>query len=168
MRTLLFVAALLVPASAGAVTVRDIIELTRAGLPDDVLVAVIDADRTIFTLDKDQILELKKAGVSKQVLIKMLRTRREFETVAAPEDATPAATESRIPQPEVVVIGAQPAPPPVTVVVPQYFYVPYAIWGTPVPPHGAPRGPRTPPAPFLDPAYRGFGRFINDGWVGRP
>ncbi len=161
MRTLLFVAALLVPVSAGAVTVRDIIELTKAGLPDEVLVAVIDADRTIFTLDKDQILELKRAGVSKQVLIKMLRTRREFETASAPEDVTPT-TESRIPQPEVVVIGAQPAPPPVTVVVPQYFYVPYAIWGTPTPRH-----PRTPPAPFLDPSYRGFGRFINDGWIDR-
>ncbi|MGH9371223.1 MAG: hypothetical protein ACRD15_06800 [Vicinamibacterales bacterium] len=163
MRTLLLVAALLVPASASAVTLRDIIELTKAGLPDDVLVAIIDADRTIFTLDKDQILELKKAGVSKQVLLKMLRTRREFESSPmSGEEATPAVTESRIPQPEVVVIGAQPAPPPVTVVVPQYFYVPYAIWGTPT--H---RVPRTPPPPFLDPGYRGFGRFINDGWVDR-
>jgi hypothetical protein len=165
MRTLVFVAALLVPASAGAVTFRDIIELTKAGLPDEVLVAVIDADRTIFTLDKDQILELKRAGVGRQVLLKMLRTRREFEpstTSGQEEQTTPSVTESQVPQPGVVVIGAQPAPPPVTVVVPQYFYVPYAIWGTP-----APHAPRTPPPPFLAPGYRGFGRFINDGWVDR-
>ena len=80
LRFLLVAAALLFPTSASAVSVRDIIELARAGLPDDVLVAVIDADRTIFTLDKEQILELKKAGVSNTVLLKMLRTGREFET----------------------------------------------------------------------------------------
>jgi hypothetical protein len=156
-RTLFFAAALLVPVSAGAVTVHDIIELTKAGLPDDVLVAVIDADRTIFTLDKEQILELRAAGVSKAVLLKMLRSRREFEAV----QEAPAFTEAP-PQPELVVIGAQPTPPPVTVVVPQYFYVPYSIWG--VPTHHV---PRTPPQPVLAPQYRGFGRFINDGWVER-
>jgi hypothetical protein len=158
-RTLLFVAALLVPASASAVTVRDIIELAKAGLSDDILIAVIDADRTVFALEKDQILELKQAGVSKAVLLKMLRTRREFATV--PE--LPEVTDIQPPQPEVVVIGSQPAPPPVTVVVPQYFLVPYSIWG--VPTHHT---PRPAPQPVLAPEYRGFGRFINDGWVNRP
>jgi len=157
MRTLLFVAALLLPVSASAVTLRDIIELSKAGLPDDVLVAVIEADRTVFTLDKDQILELKRAGVSKSVLLKMLRTRREFEP-------PPVVTDTLTSQPEVVVFEPPPPPPPapVTVVVPQYFYVPYSIWGT-----HRPHAPRTAPQPFLAPQHRGFGRFINDGWVDR-
>lgn len=162
-RALLVIAVFLVPVSASAVTVRDIIELAKAGLPDDVLIAVIDADRTVFTLDKDQILELKKAGVSKAVLLKMIRSRREYETPAetAPVVDMSAAQQPPSPEPGLVIIGSQPPPPP-PVVVPQYFHVPYSIWG--VPPH---RGPRTPPAPVLAPEYRGFGRFINDGWVER-
>lgn len=145
---LLLIAVLLVAAPAGAVTVRDIIELSKAGLADEVLVAVIDADRTIFTLDADQILDLRKAGVSDAVLLKMLRTRREFDTAGT---ATPVPAP--VPVPEVVIIGAAPAPPPVTVVVPRYYFVGVPIWGR-RPRHG-------PAAPFLAPEHRGFGRFIN-------
>jgi hypothetical protein len=161
---LLFVAALLVPATAGAVTVRDIIELTKAGLSEDILIALIDADRTVFALDKSDVLALKKAGVSKAVMLKMLRTRSEFEAPATTtEPEMPAANPpSQAPLPEVVVIGAQTPPPPVTVVVPQYFYVPYSIWGVPR------THPTSPPQPVIAPEYRGFGRFINDGWVNRP
>ena len=161
LRAVVFLSVLAIPASAGAVTVRDIIELTKAGLSDDVLIAVIDADRTIFTLDKDQILEMKKAGVSKAVLLKMLGTRREYEQVVDSHSTTSVPVQPA-PAPEVVVIGAQPTPP-VTVVVPQYLYVPFPIWG--VPTHHA---PRPAPGPVLAPEYRGFGRFINDGWVERP
>jgi hypothetical protein len=119
---------------------------------------VIEADGTIFTLDKDQILELKRAGVSKAVILKMLRTRKEHQVGTE----MPVAAPMPPPQPEVVVIGATPTPPPVTVVVPQYFVVPFSIWGAPA------HVPRVPAPPVLAPEYRGFGRFINDGWVQRP
>jgi hypothetical protein len=163
-RTLLFAAALLVPASASAVTVRDIIELTKAGLSDDILMALIDSDRTVFSLDKNEILALKKAGVSEAVMLKMLRTRIEFVApTATPEmEAAPATAAPEPPIPGLVVIGEQPPPAPVTVVVPQYFYVPYSIWGVP----GRHQIPT--PQPVIAPQYRGFGRFINDGWVNRP
>jgi hypothetical protein len=162
-RMLLILAALLVPVSASAVTVRDIIELAKAGLSDDILIALIDADRTVFSLDKSEILDLKKAGVSKAVMLKMLRTRTEFDAPAISQevDATPVVVP-QAPVPEVVVVGAQPPPPAVTVVVPQYFYVPYPIWGV------SRRHQTAPPPPVLAPEYRGFGRFINDGWVNRP
>ncbi len=150
---LLVVVALFIPASASAVTTRDIIELTKAGLSDDILIALIDADRTVFSLDKDEILALKKAGVSHAVMLKMLRTRVEFDVPAAMPEAAPA---------EMVVIATEPPPAPVTVVVPQYFYVPYPIWG--VPRHHTIHAPQ----PVMAPEYRGFGRFINDGWVNRP
>lgn len=159
---LLLVAALCLPVSAGAVTVADIIELTRAGLSDDILVAVIDADRTVFSLDKDTILELKGAGVSRAVLLKMIKSRREFDATAQ----DPASQPPQGPQQQVVVIGATPPPPapePTPVVVPMYYYVPLSIWGTP-----ARHAPRAAPQPFLAAPYRGFGRFINDGWVERP
>lgn len=160
--------ALLLPVSASAVTVRDIIELTRAGLSDDILVALIDADRTIFTLDKEQILELKKAGVSRTVMLKMIRSRKEFEP---PADAV-APSPAPVAPPEVIVIAPQPAPPPVVVVappvvtppyvVPHFVVSPYSIWGVPL--HHRPVGA---PPPVLAPEYRGFGRFINDGWIDR-
>lgn len=160
-RFILCLALICTPVAAEAVTVRDIIELTKAGLSDDILVAVIEADRTIFTLDKDQILELRTAGVSETVILKMLRSRREFDAEAGGVES--AASNERWfdapPQPGLVIIGAQPAPPPV-IVVPQYYYVPLSIWGLPL-------GSQPNPQPVLAPEYRGFGRFINDGWVER-
>jgi len=164
---LLLFAILLVPITARAVTVRDLIELKKAGLPDDVLVAVIDADRTIFTLDKDQILTLKKAGISETVLLKMLSTRREFDTppeAPAPIPATSASVEEL---PGVVVIGGKAESKEPSADYPQFgyplFFMSYPIWGTP-----PPRGHRPPPAPFFPYEQRGFGRFINDGWIGKP
>src|SRR2546425_3667153 len=160
-RCVLALALLCLPATAHAVPVRDIIELTKAGLSDEIITALIDADRTMFTLDADQIVELKRAGVTPAVLLKMVRSRREFE----PPAATPAASE--LPPPitpnepqQVVVIGAQPSePPPPAVMVPYYVTVP--IWGA------RPRHvPALPPAPFMPGDVRGFGRFINDGWRG--
>lgn len=160
LRALIFTVALIcVPATASAVTVRDIIELTKAGVSDAVLTALIDADRTIFALDADQIIELRAAGVSETVLLKMLGSRREFESLPDARRAEAPRADDDAPPP-VVVIGGRPEPPAVTVVVPQYFYIPVPIWGRPA------HTPRVPPAPFAPPPG-GFGRFINDGWVGR-
>ena len=172
-RIALVLGALLVtPLAADAITLRDIIELSKAGLSDEVLTAVIDADRTIFTLDKDQILELKKAGVSQAVLLKMLASRREYDTPEAtapvPETVTSAADV-----PGVVIIGGNAGDDRRSQRDRSYrdtgefgypfFYMTYPIWGV------APsRGHRPPPAPFLPADQRGFGRFINDGWIGRP
>ena len=163
---LLLCAILAVPSAAHAVTVRDLMELAKAGLADDVLVAVIDADRTIFTLDKDQILALKKAGISEKVLLKMLGTRKEFDT--PPETVAESSAPSSAELPGVVIIGGETAPKERTYDNPAfgypYFYLSYPIWGvTP------PRGHHRPPAaPFIPNVQRGFGRFMNDGWIGRP
>src|SRR5688572_18528357 len=67
-----------VPAVARAVTVDDIIALSKSGVGEEILVAVIDADRTIFTLTRDQIVALQKAGVPAVVIVKMLGSAREF------------------------------------------------------------------------------------------
>jgi hypothetical protein len=170
---LVLVALALVPSGAHAVTVRDIIALSKAGLPDEILSAVIDADRTIFTLDAEQILELRRAGVSDAVLLKMVRSRREFEPTPASTQASTEAAPAEI-APHVVIIGgdsrsdepradhrhdgrgafgAFDGP---------YYFVPFPLWGT-----GSHRAPRAPAAPFMSPDNRGFGRFMNDGWIGR-
>src|SRR5690349_12631477 len=69
---------LTLPGVARAVTVEDVVALSKAGVADSVLVAVIDADRTIFTLSPQQIIDLRNAGVSNAVLVKMLGSAREF------------------------------------------------------------------------------------------
>jgi hypothetical protein len=169
---LLLGALLMLPVAADAITIRDIIELSKAGLSDELLTAVIDADRTVFTLDKDQILELKKAGVSQAVLLKMLASRREFDRPPAGTPATETVT-SEADLPGVVIIGGNAGDEPrgrgergyrdTGEFGYPFFYMTYPIWGV------APsRGPRPAPAPFLPADQRGFGRFINDGWIGKP
>src|SRR5262245_36783100 len=69
----------LMPMAASAVTLQDVVALSHAGVPDTVMTALIDADHTVFTLDAAQLLELRAAGVSETVLLKMLRSRQEFE-----------------------------------------------------------------------------------------
>lgn len=90
-------------ARADAVTVRDLIELSRAGLSDQVLIALIDVDHSVFTLDTETLKQLKQAGVSDAVILAMIQT----ESVE-PQDALPQAQ----PQPPVAV------PVPVPVFVP--------------------------------------------------
>jgi hypothetical protein len=164
--SILALAVLAVPVTAGAVTVREIIELSKAGLPDEVLTGVIDADRTIFTLDAAQILELKRAGVSRAVILKMLHSREEFEPKTPPASntsVTVAPAQAAEAMPGVVIIGAQePARSDSPVLVP--YYLPVPIWGSTLAGHRDARNT----GPFLGDNYRGFGRFINDGWIEPP
>ena len=147
---------LLTPAIGAAVTIEDVVALSRAGLADSVLIAVIDADRTVFDLTPNQIVSLRDAGVPNAVIVKMLATKREF----APREEAP---------PPVVIIGESPSSLEPHDGSP-YFGAPFYGAGFPVaaypivpvvPGPGFPvrhvRQPQTP--------YRGFGRFINDGWV---
>lgn len=139
---------------ADAVTIHDLVELTRAGLGDEILVALIEADGTIFSLDAREILRLHEAGVSERVVLAMLRSgrdRREAErapAAAAPEDP---------PFTGVVIIGERPSPPPVIVQMP--VYVPFVVaW----PPRAAP----DPGALQPTETFQGFGRFGIDGFSG--
>jgi hypothetical protein len=170
---LILLTLVVLPASADAVTIRDIIALSKAGLSDEILSAVIDADRTIFTLDAEQILELRRAGVSDAVLLKMVRSRRDFDQQPAPTEAASESTPQEV-APQVVIIGGDSKKDTADVADAgnrqhgfgafdgRYYYVPFPLWGT-----AAPHPPRGPAAPFLAPEQRGFGRFMNDGWIGR-
>ena len=133
------------PAAARAVTVEDLIALSKAGVTADILIAVIDADRTVFTLTPDEIVLLTNAGVPSAVVVKMLGTAREFV--------------EEVPPP--LIVGN--SPPPAAVVVPTYiglpFFVPPVIG---VPPPAVPPSLTLPHSMHSAPFGR---RFINDGWV---
>jgi hypothetical protein len=146
-----------------AVSTRDLVELAKAGLSDDVLVALIEADGTIFNLDAPKILELRAQGISEHVITAMLRSGRGEAAMNAgvPAATDPVAPGAGTPDPYFVVIGEKPASPPRdrrSVIV-----VPWLLYGA-GPGHPHPR-PHSSAAPAQ--GYRGFGRFMNDGWVDR-
>ena len=117
---------LLLPARADALTVRDIVELTRAGLGEEVLLALIEIDRSVFPIDAASIKQLKRDGVSERVIVAMVRSGRE---VPPPEQvAADAAAPTPAPEPQVVVIEHHDAPQirEVPVVVPVPVYIPVA------------------------------------------
>ena len=117
----------LAAARADAVTIRDLIELSKAGLGDDVLIALIEVDRKVFSIDTETLKELKKAGVSEQVIVALIRTGR-----TQPPEPVPAAplTEPEPRKPEVIVIEHRdPAPAPAPVAYPVPVYVPVGSYG---------------------------------------
>jgi len=67
---------LLVPTAVRAedLTLRDVIELRRAGLGEEVLVAVIEADGGSFALSYADIMDLKGEGFSERVIAALVRT----------------------------------------------------------------------------------------------
>jgi hypothetical protein len=148
------------PGPAAAVSLRDLVALAQAGLSDDVLIALVEADGGDFGLDGPRILDLRAQGVSEPVILAMLRVSRERR--AAPPAAS-AGAEGDLPDPNdgapiFVIIGEQPAPPPPPprreIIVVPWFPV-------------APPTPGAPHAPYMSPEQRGFGRFMNDGWTRR-
>lgn len=95
----------LLPASALAqnLTVRDVIQLSKAGLGEPALLALIDVNGTVFPVDVDTLRLLKDEGVPPAVIVAMIRSGR-----------TPPPPPLPVPQPLEL---ATPAPPPAQVVV---------------------------------------------------
>jgi hypothetical protein len=153
------------PGVARAVTIEDVVALSKAGVADAVLVAVIDADRTVFTLTPQQVIDLRNSGVSDAVLVKMLGSAREFAPEPQPQPPTVG------PQPEPTYGGVAPSPddaslPPLALTydaayVPGTIVVPYYV---PVPVRAHRPRPGRQAAPSTITGTSGFGRFINDGW----
>jgi len=121
---------LAVPLTAGraeAVSVRDIIELTKAGVSEQVLLALIEVDRGVFTLDAETMKEMKQAGVTDTVVLAMIRSGR-TPAASAPEpppQPQPAATAAASdPEPRVIVIDHHDQAPPQQVVMPVATIVP--------------------------------------------
>ena len=119
----------LTAARAEALSVRDVIELSKAGLGEEVLLALIEVDPSIFAIDAPTLKQLKAAGVSERVIVAMIksgRTPRPEPIAAADPDPAPAPRH----EPEVVVIDHRdapapaPAPAPVAYPVAMPVYVP--------------------------------------------
>ena len=106
MRRLVFVFVALLAISAAradALTIRDVVELTRAGLGEEVLLALIEVDPSVFPIDTATLKYLKDAGVSQRVIVAMVRSARTPPPAAVP-DPFMAQVAPQPPEPQVVVI----------------------------------------------------------------
>jgi hypothetical protein len=181
-RTLVILFALLAAAAgrAEAVTIRDLIELSKAGLSDPVLLALIDVDRGIFPIDPATMKQLKEAGVSEAVIVAMIRSGR----TPRAQEPDPAQAPPPRPEPEVVVIDHRAAPAPAPIAVPYPVAVPVYV---PVPTRRFPgedtitttfptdvglvraRVPVPPNCVKAEPVYWGFGGKLRpDSWQPPP
>lgn len=123
---LFILSALLVPGRANALTLRDLIELSRAGLGDEVLLALIDVDQPVFSIDAATLKSLKAAGVSERVIVAVVRSGRPPAPAVAQAPAPePVPVVPVAPEPQVIVIDHHDAQPLVReVAVPYLVYIP--------------------------------------------
>src|SRR5580765_3157099 len=109
LRKLLVIGALgigaLIPSTASAITVDQVVALAKSGVTDTVILAIIDRDRTVFAIEPEQIVSLQRDGLSEQVILAMLRSGREEGDQAARADAATNAAAiyaALAPAPELV------------------------------------------------------------------
>jgi hypothetical protein len=165
MRRFLFILTLLaLPLGAAAqtqnVSVRDIVELSKAGLGDEALIALIEVNRPVFPVDVDTLKGLKDAGVSAAVIVAMIRSGRtppplplELPPVVEPDEPAPPAP--------VVVIEHRESVREVPVAVPVYVAVPVRRSDRDDHPS---RRPSARPQP-VEPVYWGWGGKLRpDAW----
>ena len=151
---------------ADAVTIEDIIGLTHAGLSDEVLVALVETDGTVFTLTPNQLVQLKDAGVSERVIVTMLWQGR--TPIPEQSSAAQAAIAPELVQPELRMDPNPPAPAPshetTVVVVPTIVPWPFFVQVSSRPIPSAQRPPVIEALPGFGRFTNSFGRFLNDGF----
>ena len=169
---------------AEALTIRDVIELTKAGISDEVLLALIDVDGGVYANDAATLKTLKEAGVSERVMVALVRSGRERARLPEPPPAPPEEEAAAPPQ-VVVIEHHEPRRPEVQqVVVPVPVYVPVyparrshrhsdavhnprPVESTYVPFQSG--QPAVRPEPQSAPVYWGFGGKLRpDAWGQRP
>jgi hypothetical protein len=99
-------------ASAYAVTLRDLVALSKEGVSDAVLIALIETDGSRFQLTPEDVRGARAQGLSDAVIIAMIRTRPLLPPVKTPA-AAPVAP-APVPDREPVIA---PPPPPQTIIV---------------------------------------------------
>ena len=114
---------LLTPASA--VTVEELFSLKANGLSDDILMALIESDGSVFELLPEDVVTLYRRGLSERVILTMIGTsRRVHQSQAEAETVTPIRTQETVVQPVQVMNHSSPVEVYVPVAVPVNVYVP--------------------------------------------
>ena len=135
MRSLLLALTLVLAPTAthaqSSISVRDMIELSKAGLSAEVLLALIEVHRPVFPIDNETLKLLKASGVAPAVIVAMVKSGRDLPSavVEPPPPArldpeSPVISSAPAPEPQVVVIEREAAPQVLEVAVPVYGPVP--------------------------------------------
>jgi hypothetical protein len=166
---------------AEAITLTEIVELTRAGLSDDVILALIEVDQRVFSVDPDTLKALKEAGVSQRVIVAIVKSGR----TPQPQVEPPVLLEATQPPPPQVVVVDRPVIQEVPVAVPVPVHVttvrrshgrhssePYVVPPLPFAPFGSSpsrtQAVTKEPSKRAEPVYWGFGGKLRpDAW-GQP
>ena len=82
------------PAAAQTLTTKEIVELTKAGMGEEVLLALIEVHRSVFPIDRETLKMLKAEGVRDNVVVAMIRSGR--DPIPVPPPPPPAPTPSVI------------------------------------------------------------------------
>jgi hypothetical protein len=104
----------LTPRAALAITLDQVVALTKSGVTDTVILALIDRDRTVFAIEPEQIVSLQRDGVSEKVILAMLSSGRdEGEQAARADSANNAAwiASNLLTEPLTVTVGHGPDRP---------------------------------------------------------
>jgi hypothetical protein len=99
-----------VPATATAVTIDEVVALSKSGVSEQVIVAVIERDQTLFTLSPALIMKLQRDGLSDRILLALIKSGRPNEPplAASPVAAVAAPVP---PPPAIAVVGHGPQLP---------------------------------------------------------
>lgn len=157
-RSLILLVVVLTPAVASALTLDEIVYMSKAGVSESIILALIDRDKTVFTMAPEQVVALQKDGVSEAVILAMLKSGRAEGNAAAKADedfnrdlflSDRAAMQAEAREAKQAEAAARP-PEVVTVPVPVPVAVPYAFQNYDYR-HRAPRAPHRTFAPAVPP-----------------
>ncbi len=99
-----------VASPAAAVTTDQVVALKKSGVSDAVILALIERDRTVFTIAPEQIVALQREGLSEALIIAMLRSGQEADEAARAESSYASAVVAAAiaPGPEILIVGHGP------------------------------------------------------------
>ena len=93
-----------VPATASAVTIDEVVALSKSGVSEQVIVAVIERDQTLFTLSPALIMKLQRDGLSDRILLALIKSGRPNEPPLPASPVAPAASPMP-PPPAIAIVG---------------------------------------------------------------
>jgi len=99
-----------VPATASAVTIDEVVALSRSGVSEQVIVAVIERDQTLFTLSPAVIMKLQREGLSDRILLALIKSGHPNEPALPASTVAPIAATVP-PPPAIAIVGHGPEPP---------------------------------------------------------
>lgn len=157
--------------AAQTVSVRDIVELSKAGLGEAALLALIEVNRPVFPVDTETLRGLKHSGVAPNVIIAMIKSGRTPPVLTLPASEPLQLPVPSDPPPQVVVVDHhhdEPRVREVAVPVPVYVLVHTRSRGSGEDDGPWPsRQPVSPRVPTLtDPLYWGWSGGLGPGtWM---